>query len=116
MPLVVRALDGHTGDPGSRLDHRIVERFYDRDLCTEGCRKVDGVRAREAVIPDQTAGVLRNEPIDIEDLDVSGKRIFLRVDFNVPLDEQKNITDDTRIRFALPTINYLLDEGASVLK
>lgn len=53
--------------------------------------------------------------LDIEDVDVSGKRIFLRVDFNVPMDDQENITDDTRIRFALPTINYLLDEGASVL-
>ncbi len=53
--------------------------------------------------------------LDIEELDVSGKRIFLRVDFNVPLDDQKNIADDTRIRFALPTINYLLDEGASII-
>lgn len=53
--------------------------------------------------------------LDIEDLDVGGKRVFLRVDFNVPLDDQKNITDDTRIRSALPTINYLLDEGASVV-
>ncbi len=53
--------------------------------------------------------------LDIEELDVSGKRVFLRVDFNIPLDDQKNITDDTRIRSALPTINYLLDEGASVV-
>ncbi|MEE9240885.1 MAG: phosphoglycerate kinase [bacterium] len=53
--------------------------------------------------------------LDIEDLDVSGKRVFLRVDFNIPLDDRKNITDDTRIRFALPSINYLLDEGASVV-
>lgn len=53
--------------------------------------------------------------LDIEDLDVGGKRVFLRVDFNVPLDDQGNITDDTRIRSALPTINYLLDEGASVV-
>ncbi len=53
--------------------------------------------------------------LDIEEVDVSGKRVFLRVDFNVPLDDQRNITDDTRIRFALPTINYLLDEGASII-
>ncbi len=53
--------------------------------------------------------------LTIEDIEVGGKRVFLRVDFNVPLDEQRNITDDTRIRSALPTINYLLDEGAKVV-
>lgn len=53
--------------------------------------------------------------LDIEDIEVAGKRVFLRVDFNVPLDDQQNITDDTRIRSVLPTINYLLDEGARVI-
>lgn len=53
--------------------------------------------------------------LDIEDIEVAGKRVFLRVDFNVPLDDQLNITDDTRIRSVLPTINYLLDEGARVI-
>ena len=53
--------------------------------------------------------------LDIEDIEVSGKRVFLRVDFNVPLDDQQNLTDDTRIRSVLPTINYLLDEGARVI-
>ncbi len=53
--------------------------------------------------------------LTIEDIEVGGKCIFLRVDFNVPLDRQRNITDDTRIRSALPTINYLLDEGAKVV-
>lgn len=47
--------------------------------------------------------------------DLSGKRIFLRVDFNVPLDENGNITDDTRIRAVLPTINYALDKNAKVI-
>ena len=53
--------------------------------------------------------------LGIEDIDVAGKRVFLRVDFNIPLDEAGNITDDTRIRAALPSINYLLDEGAKVI-
>jgi phosphoglycerate kinase len=44
-----------------------------------------------------------------------GKRVFIRADFNVPIDENGNITDDTRIRSTLPTINYALDAGAKVI-
>ncbi len=51
----------------------------------------------------------------IKDIDVAGKRVLVRVDFNVPLDENKNITDDRRIQAALPTIKYLLDKGAKVV-
>ena len=51
----------------------------------------------------------------IKDLDLKGKRVFVRVDYNVPFDEQGNITDDARIRATLPTINYLLDEGAMII-
>lgn len=51
----------------------------------------------------------------IEDIDVKGKRVLLRVDFNVPLDENGNITDDTRIMAAMPTIKYLLNKGARLI-
>lgn len=51
----------------------------------------------------------------IRDIDWQGKRALVRVDFNVPLDEQQRITDDTRITAALPTIQYVLDHGASVV-
>lgn len=51
----------------------------------------------------------------IEDIQVSGKKVLIRVDFNVPLDDERNITDDTRIKAALPTIKYLLDNKAKVI-
>jgi phosphoglycerate kinase len=51
----------------------------------------------------------------ITDLDVKGKRVFLRVDFNVPLDESGAIRDDNRIKASLPTITWLLDHGAKLV-
>lgn len=51
----------------------------------------------------------------IEDIDVKGKKVIVRVDFNVPLDENLKITDDKRIVGALPTIKYLVDKGAKTI-
>ncbi|EMT38498.1 phosphoglycerate kinase [Thermoanaerobacter thermohydrosulfuricus] len=51
----------------------------------------------------------------VRDIDVAGKRVLVRVDFNVPMDENKNITDDTRIKAALPTIEYLINHNAKVI-
>ena len=51
----------------------------------------------------------------VKDIDVNGKKVLVRCDFNVPLDENLNITDDTRITAALPTIKYLMENGAKVI-
>ena len=52
---------------------------------------------------------------NITDIDVKGKKVFLRVDFNVPMNNDFHITDDTRIVDELPTINYLVEHGARVI-
>jgi phosphoglycerate kinase len=52
---------------------------------------------------------------ELTSLNVTGKKVIVRVDFNVPLDKQFKVTDETRIRGAIPTLQYLLDHGASVI-
>ncbi|MBL7085003.1 MAG: phosphoglycerate kinase [Candidatus Omnitrophica bacterium] len=51
----------------------------------------------------------------IKDIDIQGKKVLMRVDFNVPLDENVEITDDTRIKAALPTIKYALEQNAELI-
>ena len=51
----------------------------------------------------------------VEDVDVAGKRIFLRVDFNVPMNTAGSISDDSRIQACLPTIRHLIDLNARVI-
>jgi len=53
--------------------------------------------------------------LSIEDIDIKDKRVFIRVDFNVPLDEYGNISDDRRLRAVIPTINYAIGRGAKVI-
>lgn len=53
--------------------------------------------------------------LSLKDLDVKGKKVLMRVDFNVPLDKSGRITDDTRIQASLPSIEYVLDHGGSLI-
>ena len=55
------------------------------------------------------------DKMSVNEVSVKGKRVLVRVDFNVPVDEERKITDDTRIKAALPTISYLVGEGAKVI-
>ena len=52
---------------------------------------------------------------NLKDLELKGKRVLTRVDFNVPLDDQQQITDDTRIQAALPTLKYILEQGGRLI-
>jgi phosphoglycerate kinase len=51
----------------------------------------------------------------IDQIEMKGKRVFLRVDFNVPLDKEGNVTSDKRVRASIPTINYALEKGAKLI-
>ncbi len=51
----------------------------------------------------------------VKDINLKGKKVFVRCDFNVPMDENQNITDNTRIKAALPTIKYLLEQNCKII-
>jgi len=69
-------------------------------------------RSRRSTV---TVEAVKKSVGDLTKADLEGKRVFVRADLNVPLDKEQNITDDTRIRAAVPTLKYLLDNGAKVL-
>src|SRR5947209_10120639 len=73
---------------------------------------VDGFPGRNTPALQELA---MQQPKSVRDVDVRGKHVLVRVDFNVPLDGERHITDDTRIRASLPTIRYLLENGAAVI-
>lgn len=56
-----------------------------------------------------------SKKMSIQDLNVKGNKVLMRVDFNVPLDKQGRITDDSRIKAALPSIRYVLDQGGALI-
>ncbi|XBJ11287.1 hypothetical protein VPH35_016014 [Triticum aestivum] len=74
------------------------------------CRAASAARGTRAV-----ATMAKKSVGDLTAADLEGKRVLVRADLNVPLDDNQNITDDTRIRAAIPTIKYLLSNGAKVI-
>ena len=65
--------------------------------------------------PYKIGGKIIMNKLTIRDLELDNKRVFIRVDFNVPLNDKNEIEDDTRIRAALPTIQYAVDHGAKLI-
>ncbi|KAK8623122.1 hypothetical protein V6N13_118015 [Hibiscus sabdariffa] len=70
-----------------------------------------------SVVEEQSANTMATKKSvgDLKEADLKGKKVFVRVDLNVPLDDNFNITDDTRIRAAVPTIKYLMGHGSKVI-
>ncbi|MBT9139672.1 MAG: Phosphoglycerate kinase [Dehalococcoidia bacterium] len=77
--------------------------------------KQKSCRSRVQIAVASFKEVLTLTKKSVKDIDLTGKRVFTRVDFNVPRNEQGEITDDTKIRAALPTIRYMLAQGAAVI-
>ncbi|KAH8496696.1 hypothetical protein H0E87_019441 [Populus deltoides] len=65
--------------------------------------------------PRAVVSMAKKSVADLTAADLKGKKVFVRADLNVPLDDNQNITDDTRIRAAIPTIKYLISNGAKVI-
>jgi len=71
---------------------------------------------KAAAAPARTVAAMAKKSVgDLKKADLEGKKVFVRADLNVPLDGDLNISDDTRIRAAVPTLKYLMENGAKVL-
>ncbi|KAK8953033.1 hypothetical protein KSP40_PGU007145 [Platanthera guangdongensis] len=77
--------------------------------------KMRGMGGCSRWVPRGVTAMAKRSVGDLTVADLKGKRVFVRADFNVPLDDNQNITDDTRIRAAVPTIKYLVGNGAKVI-
>ncbi|RWW44938.1 hypothetical protein BHE74_00049265 [Ensete ventricosum] len=77
--------------------------------------KIRSVAGRSGRGSRGVASMAKKSVGDLTAADLKGKKVFVRADLNVPLDENRNITDDTRIRAAVPTIKYLISNGAKVI-
>merc|ERR1719183_2180279 len=101
----------------------VAARMASKAAAFGGARKGASMQSVFAARPVSKAQALRTVKVEavkksVSDLtkeDLDGKRVFVRADLNVPMDADKNITDDTRIRGAIPTIQFLVDNGAKVL-
>lgn len=85
-------------------------RLASRTMPVESMRTVAKAARRTAVV-----AMAKKSVGDLKQADLEGKTVFVRCDLNVPLDKDLNITDDTRIRAAVPTLKYLMDNGAKLL-
>lgn len=121
--LLAHAVGALAGQGGRRVflelraSNRPARRLYEKTGFREFCRR-KGYYAKppeDAIVMEIKVAegdcLLKN----IRDIAIREKKVLIRVDFNVPLDEQRNITDDTRIRGVLPTINHALDENAKII-
>jgi phosphoglycerate kinase len=88
---------------------RMSKAFFQHSIDITATRV--SLRSRKSVVVEAA----KKSVGDLKKADLEGKRVFVRADLNVPLDKSLNITDDTRIRAAVPTLKYLLDNGAKVL-
>ena len=72
-------------------------------------------KVTRAAVVDARTTMQKKSVGDLSKADLEGQTVFVRCDLNVPLDGDLNITDDTRIRAAIPTLEYLTENGAKVL-
>ncbi|KAJ8514054.1 hypothetical protein OPV22_004488 [Ensete ventricosum] len=84
-------------------------------LAAHVAAKIRAVVGRSGRGPRGVAAMAKKSVGDLTAADLKGKKVFVRADLNVPLDEDRNITDDTRIRAAVPTIKHLISNGAKVI-